>query len=111
MAGDQDAALSAVGSTARPNSSTAFYRAQTPGKRVRRESFLCELLADLGAHPYTKATAMLAGTIDGERQSQGVAIPFGDLLIGAMALSPGFSVLTANLRHFQKIPGLTVMQL
>jgi len=53
----------------------------------------------------------LAGKIDGEQQSQGVVIPFGDLLIGATALSLGFSVLTANLRHFQKIPGLTVVQL
>jgi len=54
---------------------------------------------------------MLAGKIDGEQQSQGVVIPFRDLLIGATALSLGFAVLTANLRHFQKIPGLTIMQL
>ncbi len=40
-----------------------------------------------------------------------MVIPFGDLLIGATALSIGFSVLTTNLRHFQKIPGLSVMQL
>ena len=53
----------------------------------------------------------LAGKIDGEQQSQGVVIPFGDLLSGATALSLGFSVLTANLRHFQKIPGLTVVPL
>ena len=37
-------------------------------------------------------------------------IPFGDLLIGATALSLGFKVLTVNLRDFQRIPGLTVMQ-
>ena len=48
--------------------------------RVRRESFLHELLADLTVYPYTKETAMLAGRIDGEQQSQGVVIPFGDLL-------------------------------
>ncbi len=54
---------------------------------------------------------MLAGKIDGEQQSQGVVVPFGDLLIGATAISLGFSVLTANLRHFQKIPGLTLVQL
>ena len=53
----------------------------------------------------------LAGKIDGEQQSQGVVVPFGDLLIGATALSLGFSVLPANLRHFQKIPGLMVVQL
>ena len=79
--------------------------------RARRESFLDELLADLTVYPYTKETAMLAVKIDGEQQSQGVVIPFGDLLIGATALSLGFSMLTANLRHFRKIPGLTVVQL
>jgi tRNA(fMet)-specific endonuclease VapC len=38
-----------------------------------------------------------------------VVIPFGDLLIGATALSLGFQVLTVNLRDFQRIPSLTVM--
>jgi len=108
LGGDQDAALSAVGLTVFIH---GIHRAQTPQMRARRKSFLHELLADLTVYPYTKETAMLAGKIDGEQQSQGVVIPFGDLLIGATALSLGFSVLTANLRHFQKIPGLTVVQL
>ena len=108
LGGDQDAALSAVGLTELIH---GIHRAQTPQMRARRESFLHELLADLTVYPYTKETAMLAGKIDGEQQSQGVVVPFGDLLIGATALSPGFSVLPANLRHFQKIPGLMVVQL
>jgi predicted nucleic acid-binding protein len=108
VAGDQDAALSAVGLTELIH---GIYRAQSPQLRARRESFLDELLADLTVYPYTKETALLAGKIDGEQQGQGVVIPFGDLLIGATALSLGFSVLTTNLRHFQKIPGLSVMQL
>jgi predicted nucleic acid-binding protein len=52
---------------------------------------------------------MLAGKIDGEQQAQGVTVPFADLLIGATALSLGFSVLTVNLRHFCLVPGLTVV--
>ena len=52
---------------------------------------------------------MLAGKIDGEQQALGVTVPFSDLLIGATALSHGFSVLTVNLRHFRLIPGLTVV--
>jgi predicted nucleic acid-binding protein len=39
-----------------------------------------------------------------------VVIPFGDLLIGATALSLGFKVLTGSLRDFQRIPGLSVVQ-
>jgi tRNA(fMet)-specific endonuclease VapC len=108
IAGDQDAALSAVGLTELIH---GIYRAQTPQLRVRRESFLQELLADLTVYPYTKETAMLAGKIDGEQQAKGLVIPFADLLIGATALSLGFSVLTVNLRHFRRIPALSVVQL
>ena len=105
--GDQEAALSAVGLTELIH---GIYRAKTPAQRLRRESFLDELLADLTVYPYTKQTAMLAGKLDGEQQALGVIIPFPDLLIGVTALSLGFAVLTDNLRHFRVIPGLSVMQ-
>ena len=106
VAGDQDAALSSVGLTELIH---GIYRAQTPERRLRRQAFIEELLRDLTVYPYTKETAMLAGKIDGEQQAQGVTVPFADLLIGATALSLGFSVLTVNLRHFRLIPGLTVV--
>lgn len=107
VAGDQEAALSAIGLTELVH---GLYRENTPAQRLHRQSFLDELLADLTVYPYTKETAMLAGKIDGEQRSKGLVLPFSDLLIGATALSLGFSVLTANLRHFQKIPGLAVIQ-
>jgi predicted nucleic acid-binding protein len=103
--GDQEAALSAVGLTELVH---GIFRAPTAEIRRRRESFLNELLADLTVYPYTKETALLAGKLDGEQQSRGVVIPFPDLLIGATALSLNFSVLTANVRHFGLIPGLSV---
>ena len=106
--GDQDAALSAIGLTELVH---GIYRASTPERRLRRETFLNELLADLTVYPYTKDTAMLAGKLDGEQQSQGVVLPFADLLIGATALVLGYSVLTVNVRHFERIPGLTVVKL
>ena len=108
VAGDQEAALSAIGLTELIH---GLYRAKTPAQRLRRQSFLDELLRDMTVYPYTKESALLAGKLDGEQQTKGVVIPFGDLLIGATALSLGFSVLTENLRHFQKIPGLSVIQL
>lgn len=52
---------------------------------------------------------MLAGRLDGEQAAKGIVIPFADLLIGATALSLGYSVLTTNIRHFRLIPGLTVI--
>jgi predicted nucleic acid-binding protein len=103
---DQDAALSAVGLTELVH---GVYRASTPEIRLRRESFLNELLADLVVYPYSKETAMLAGKLDGEQRVHG--IPFADLLIGATALTLGYSVLTANARHFERIPGLSIVRL
>jgi predicted nucleic acid-binding protein len=88
-----------------------MYRAQTSELKLRRQRYLDELLRDLTVYPYTRETAMLAGRIDGEQQARGVTIPFGDLLIGATALSLGFSVLTVNLRHFRLIPGLNVVSI
>jgi predicted nucleic acid-binding protein len=56
--GDQEAALSAIGVTELIH---GLYRAQTPVLRLRRQSFLDELLRALTVYPYTKETAMLAG--------------------------------------------------
>ena len=106
--GDQEAALSAIGLTELIH---GIYRANTPEVCLRRESFISELLADLTVYPFSKETALLAGKLDGDQQSRGMVIPFGDLLIGATALSLGYSVLTANLRDFQRIPGLKVVTL
>jgi tRNA(fMet)-specific endonuclease VapC len=107
-AGDQDSALSAVGLTELVH---GIYRAQSPEIRERRRSFMDELLRDVTVYPYTKETAMLAGKIDGEQRAQGITVPFADLLIGATAISLGFSILTVNLRHFRLIPGLQVLSL
>ena len=105
--GDQDAALSAVGLTELVH---GIHRASTPAIRLRREEFLDELLADLTVYPYTKETAMLAGKLDGEQHSRGIVVLVADLLIGATALALGFSVLTVNARHFERIPGLPVVR-
>jgi predicted nucleic acid-binding protein len=59
----------------------------------------------------TTDIARMAGKLDAEQQSRGVVIPFADLPIGATALSLDYSVLTTNLRHFERIPGLALLQL
>jgi predicted nucleic acid-binding protein len=108
LAGDQDAALSSVGLTELVH---GIYRANTPELRLRRERFVEELRFGITVYPYTAETALLAGRIDGEQTARGVLIPFPDLLIGATALSLGFSILTINARHFNQIPDLKVIAL
>jgi predicted nucleic acid-binding protein len=106
VAGDQETALSAVGLTELVH---GLHRANTPALRLRRQSFLDDLLAGLQVYPYTKETALLAGRLDAEQRIRGVVIPYADLLIGATALSLNFSVLTTNVRHFRQVPGLAVV--
>ena len=108
FAGDQEAALSAVGLTELVH---GIYRADTAERRIHRQQFVEELRAGLTVYPYTDQTALLAGRIDGEQTARGVVIPFPDLLIGATALSLGFAVLTSNMRHFRLIPDLKVVSI
>jgi len=107
-AGDQQVALSAVGLTELVH---AIYRAPDSVRRQNHERFVADLLADMEVVPYARATALLAGKIDGEQRAQGVTIPFADLLIGATALEHGYAVATVNLRHFGKVPGLQIVPL
>lgn len=86
-----------------------IYRAKTDADRERRRAFTRELRRDMVIHPVTVDIAEIAGQIEGEQAALGVSIAFEDLLIGATALHFGFSVATHNLRHFQVIPGLSVI--
>jgi predicted nucleic acid-binding protein len=86
-------------------------RADTTERRQRRQRFLDELLTGIPVQPVTVRVAIRAGQMDGQSQARGVCIPLSDLLIGATALELGYRVGTANVRHFQMIPGLTVIRL
>jgi len=86
-------------------------RADTPERKAKRQKFIEELLAAIPIHPVTVPLALRTGQIDGENQARGTRVPLPDLLIGVTALELGYSVGTANLRHFQQVPGLSVVQL
>jgi predicted nucleic acid-binding protein len=47
--------------------------------------------------------------MDGENTARGVRVALPDLVIGVTALDLGYKVATANLRHFQMIPGLRIV--
>jgi tRNA(fMet)-specific endonuclease VapC len=104
-AGNQETLLSAI---ALVELAHGIHRADTSQRRMRREAFIQELLADVPVYPFTQPIAFLAGRIDAEQQMQGVKVPFQDLLIGATALHLGYAEVTGNPRHCQLIPGLIV---
>ncbi len=56
--------------------------------------------------PATSRTAWLVGH---EEAAKGNVLPFNDLMIAAAAIEQDYAVLTGNVRHFLKIPGLVVV--
>lgn len=86
------------------------YRADTPDRARMRRQFVDELKAHVPIHPVTESTAEIIGRVGGQQAAKGIVIPLGDLMIGACALELGYGVGTANLRDFNRIPGLNVIR-
>jgi tRNA(fMet)-specific endonuclease VapC len=106
--GEREAALCAISVAELAH---GIHRANTPERRQARREFLDDLKATVPVYPITGETGELVGKINAECTQNGIIIPFDDLLIGACALELGYAVATHNRRHFEKIPGLSVISL
>lgn len=87
------------------------YRAKTQEQQQRRLEFIERLCSDVPVHPVTLEIARVAGRIEGQQGAKGIRLAFEDLLIGATALHLGYTVATLNPRDFERVPGLSVVQL
>lgn len=67
-----------------------------------------QLLSRVEILEITAATCVLAGDIAARLSLKGMGISAEDLLIGAAALAAGMTLVTANMKHFEKIPGLKI---
>lgn len=106
--GETESALSAVTVLELTH---GIYRAKSETDAKRREAFVEELCRSITVQPLTLVIARLAGKIEGEQAAKGIVIALPDLLIGVTALHLGYSVATLNVRHFQLIPGLSIVRL
>lgn len=88
-----------------------IYRSKTSDVAQRRREYIEELVSLIPVHPITERTAWLIGQIEGEEAARGNVLPVSDLIIAIAAIEQGYALLTGNLRHFQKIPGLTVVRM
>ena len=66
------------------------------------------LLPNLPALPFDEAAARCYGEARAELERLGTPLGDADLRIGSIALARGLTVVTGNVRHFQRIPGLSV---
>ena len=88
-----------------------IYRTDTAERARMRRQFLDEIKAHVPVHPVTEFTAEIVGRTGAEQASKGINLPLADLIIGACALELGYAVGTSNIRDFNRIPGLSIIEL
>lgn len=85
-------------------------RANTPERQLRREAFVEGILELLPIVPFDLSVARVYARIVGDLAAQGRRVDTHDAQIAATAIAHGYAILTHNLRDFQRIPGLEVVQ-
>lgn len=86
------------------------WRADKPEVRARREEFVEAIFSAIPVLPITLPIMRVFAEIDARLSAAGNRLPTSDLLIACTALSRGAEVVTGNVRHFDRIPGLTVRE-
>jgi predicted nucleic acid-binding protein len=81
----------------------------TPEHRARREAFVEATLAAFPPVPFDLLAARVHAQLWAGLASAGMDVGAHDRLVAATALTAGWRVGTANLRHFRRVPGLNVV--
>jgi tRNA(fMet)-specific endonuclease VapC len=81
----------------------------TPEHRARREAFVEGVLAAFPPFPFDLLAARAHTRLWAGLASSGIDVRAHDRLVAATAITAGWRVGTANIRHFERIPGLDVM--
>lgn len=85
-----------------------FEGAFLSGKARHLENVEREVIPRLSVLPYGVHTARLFGEIAAALRAEGRTLPDADIQIAATALQHGLALVTGNLRHFERIPGLVL---
>jgi predicted nucleic acid-binding protein len=88
-----------------------LHRATNPSHRLRRESFIADVLKGVEVFPMTPEIAHVHARLAADLAAGDKIIGAQDLIIAATALRLGWSVKTANAREFGRIEGLGIIAL
>lgn len=83
----------------------------TPEHRPRREAFVEAVLAAFPSLPFDGLCARSHARLWADLVSSGADIGPHDRLVAATAITVGWRVGTANLRHFDRVRGLSVVEI
>lgn len=78
--------------------------------RVRHEAIFLRFLEGVAVLGISRAVARRFALIRGELRARGQLIPQPDLLIAATTMQHDFTLVTRNLKHFQRIPNLKLYE-
>jgi tRNA(fMet)-specific endonuclease VapC len=76
--------------------------------RARREAFVEAVLAAFPALPFDLLAARTHARLSADLAASGTDVGAHDRIVAATAVSVGWRIGTANVRHFERIPGLDV---
>ncbi len=79
-------------------------------KRRQRLDFVEAMLRRVPIVPFDSAAAEVHARLSVDLAAVGQPIGPNDLLIAATALTHGYVLLTHNIRHFRRVPGLHVVE-
>jgi tRNA(fMet)-specific endonuclease VapC len=84
------------------------HRMQDPAKRTRRFAVAESLLVQFKVLPVDVAVARLHAQLKADLALRGTPVGPHDLWLAATSIAYGLTMVTANLREFQRVPGLVV---
>jgi predicted nucleic acid-binding protein len=96
-------------STTSINAFELYYGAHKSRQSEQNLRATRKLLRRLILLPLEPKSAEIAGRIYAELEAKGHPIGLRDTLIGAIAVTKGFSLITGNAEHFRKIAGLKIL--
>jgi len=96
-------------STTAMNAFELYYGASKSRKRRENLASAKRLLERLVILEMDLTSAEYAGRIYAESEERGQPIGLRDAIIGAITLTEGYAILTRNIEHFKRIPGLTLI--
>ena len=82
------------------------HRADSTERRLKREAFVEAVLQQIPIVPFDTRVARVHAVLWAQLTATGQMIGAHDLLIAATAVAYDYTVLTINVRDFQRVPGL-----
>ena len=83
-------------------------RANTEARKVKRQAFVEKVIEFFPVLTFDMTTSRIYAKLWATLSGKGITVGSHDLIIAATAIALDYTVVTANMRDFQKIEGLKV---